>query len=104
MNYLTKITVQLAGGIALIANLAQAGEPSDDPQWCGRADRNRIAAATGLANSFEEISTNATEHAHLRNVKWLLHEARRRRKTLHLLHVQLHLPRHATRKLPDHAG
>ena len=76
-------------GIALFASLSgtvsltHAGEAasganqtiatSEYAQWCGREDRNRISSATGLADSFEEVSTNKfADCTHLRNVKWVV--------------------------------
>jgi len=59
--------------------LATAGESTTLPspssesysQWCGRADRNRAAHATGLPDSFDEISGTNGGDAQLHNVKWV---------------------------------
>lgn len=73
---------KITGGVVIAtlcagASLVLAVEPTDNvkdgeySQWCGRTDRNRVAQATGLADSFEEFNkANAT--APLRNVKWTM--------------------------------
>lgn len=45
-----------------------AGEYS---QWCGRDDRNRVAQAKNLADSFDEISSTDQPNVPLHNVKWV---------------------------------
>lgn len=60
-----------AAGEQVVGDASSTTSSSEYAQWCGRPDRNRVANATGLADSFEGISSSKTETQHLRNVKWV---------------------------------
>lgn len=52
----------------------QANAPKvqgDYSQWCGRTDRNRVYDATGLVESFDEVSAEHPAGSTLRNVRWV---------------------------------
>jgi len=66
------VQLLLAGTSAIMAQTARPVSPAGEyAQWCGRLDRNHIAEAKGLADSFDEISSSNSAGAPLRNVKWV---------------------------------